>query len=69
VEPYHFGSKLSPMTSSLALPVLDFARIGPPVGSRFPDLRLPDQTGRIIDLDAERAGRRALVVVYRSARW
>jgi peroxiredoxin len=51
------------------LPALDFDRIGPQVGSRFPDLRLADQTGRLIDLHAERAGRRALVVVYRSAAW
>jgi peroxiredoxin len=51
------------------LPVLDFSRIGPAVGSRFPDVRLPDQTGRIVDLHAERGGRRALVVVYRSAGW
>jgi peroxiredoxin len=49
--------------------VLDFQRIGPEVGSRFPDLRLPDQTGRLVDLHAERADRSALVVVYRSARW
>ena len=51
------------------LPVLDFSRIGPAVGSRFPDIRLPDQTGRVADLHADRAGRRALVVVYRSASW
>jgi hypothetical protein len=57
------------MSNPLALPSLDFASIGPRVGSRFPDLRLPDQYGRLIDLHAERAGRRALVVVYRSARW
>jgi peroxiredoxin len=57
------------MTSSPSLPVIDFAKIGPQIGSRFPDLRLPDQTGRVIDVHAERGGRRALVVVYRSARW
>jgi peroxiredoxin len=51
------------------LPVLDFSRIGPAAGSRFPDVRLPDQTGRTVDLHAQRAGRRALVVVYRSAGW
>ena len=67
--PYHICDQLLPMTSNPRLPVLDFARIGPQLGSRFPDLRLPEQTGRLIDLHAERAGRRALVVVYRSARW
>jgi len=57
------------MTSSPALPVLDFEHIGPPVGSVFPNVRLPDQTGRLVDLHAERDGKRALIVVYRSARW
>ncbi|HEY3060612.1 MAG TPA: hypothetical protein VGL99_16765 [Chloroflexota bacterium] len=57
------------MTSSPALPVLDFERIGPTIGARFPDVRLPDQTGRMVDLHAERHGKRAVIVVYRSARW
>jgi peroxiredoxin len=57
------------MTITPQLPALDFSRIGPAVGSRFPDVSLPDQTGRLVDLHAERGHRRALVVVYRSARW
>ena len=57
------------MTTSPSLPVLDFDHIGPAVGTRFPDIELLDQTGRLMDLDVERAGRRALVVFYRSARW
>ena len=57
------------MTVTPQLPVLDFDQIGPTLGSRFPDVRLPDQTGRVVDLHAVRGGRRALVVVYRSARW
>ncbi len=48
---------------------LDFATIGPAVGERFPDVQLPDQTGQLIDLHTARAGRRALVVFHRSARW
>jgi peroxiredoxin len=52
-----------------AMPELDFSTIGPAVGERFPDIRLPDQHGQIVDLHAARAGRRALVVVYRSAQW
>ena len=51
------------------MPTLDFTTIGPAVGERFPDVRLPDQTGQIVDLHAARAGRRALVVFHRSARW
>lgn len=57
------------MTLPLQLPVVDFSQIGPNVGSRFPDVRLLDQTGRPMDLHAVRGQRRALVVVYRSARW
>jgi len=57
------------MTVSTQLPFVDFGRIGPPVGSRFPDVSLPDQTGRLVDLHAERGDRRALIVFYRSARW
>ena len=57
------------MIASPALPALDFARIGPVLGTRFPDVRLPDQTGRLVDLHAARGDRQALVVFYRSARW
>ena len=52
-----------------SLPYVDFERVGPRVGERFPDVKLPDQHGREIDLHATRRGRRALVVVYRSASW
>jgi hypothetical protein len=52
-----------------ALPSIDFARIGPSVGSNFPDIQLPDQAGNIVDLHVVRANRPALVVFYRSARW
>jgi peroxiredoxin len=57
------------MTVGPQLPVVDFNHIGPSTGSRFPDVRLPDQTGRLVDLQAVRGDRRALVVIYRSARW
>lgn len=52
-----------------ASPQLDFSAIGPAVGARFPDVRLPNQQGTLVDLHAARAGRRALVVFHRSARW
>jgi hypothetical protein len=52
-----------------SLPRLDFTAIGPSLGTRFPDVRLPDQQGQLMDLDAARAGRPALVVFFRSARW
>ena len=55
--------------SALVMPRLDFRAIGPGLGDRFPDIRLPDQSGRVIDLHVARDGRPALVVFYRSARW
>ena len=56
-------------TQAPSLPVLDFTKIGPALGQRFPDLVLPDQHGQPIDLHAARRGWRALVVFYRSASW
>ena len=47
----------------------DYSTIGPPPGSPFPDFALPDAQGKPLSLHAWRAGRRALVVFYRSARW
>lgn len=51
------------------IPEVDFADLGPAIGDRFPDVRLPDQTGATVDLHEHRAGRRALFVVHRSADW
>lgn len=51
------------------LPVIDFERIGPPLGERFLDITLPNQAGELIDLHSERGNRRALVVFHRSAGW
>lgn len=56
-------------TARPPLPLLDFDRIGPRIGERFPDVVLPDQHGRPTDLHAARAGRRAVVVFHRSASW
>jgi hypothetical protein len=53
----------------MPLPPRDFRAIGPNEGDRFPDVRLPDQTGASVDLHAARAGRKALVVFHRSAEW
>ncbi len=51
------------------LPEVDFSTIGPAVGTRFPDVSLPDQRDRLVDLHDHRAGRKALVVFHRSADW
>ena len=42
---------------------------GPAVGTPFPDVTLPDQSGAPVRLHEARGGRRALVVFHRSARW
>ena len=47
----------------------DFDGLGPRVGERFPDVVLVDQHGRTVDLHKSRAGRKGLVVFYRSAEW
>jgi peroxiredoxin len=58
------------MTTELpAQPVIDFETIGPAVGSKFPNVELQDQHGSLVDLHANRGGRRALIVFYRSADW
>jgi len=53
----------------MPLPPRDFSTVGPSEGDRFPEIRLPDQTGAMVDLHAARAGRKALVVFHRSAEW
>ncbi|MHB8668933.1 MAG: hypothetical protein ACYC7B_15610 [Burkholderiales bacterium] len=53
----------------MALPFIDFNAVGPAVGNRFPDIRLPNQHGTSIDLHVARAGRQALVAFIRSAGW
>jgi hypothetical protein len=61
------GNQGSPMTR--APPHIDFSGVGPPAGERFPDVVLPDQDGRMVDLHQVRGARRALVLFHRSASW
>lgn len=42
---------------------------GPAIGDRFPDFTLPNQRGTPVNFTAARAGKRAMIVVYRSASW
>lgn len=63
----------SPMPLSRAArrePPADFPT-GPEVGTRLPDVALPDQHGRLVDVHTERrrGGRSAVVVFHRSAYW
>lgn len=57
-----------PMTHPLDFGI-DFTTIGPAVGECFPDVVLPDQHGTRVNLHQARQGRRALVVLCRSADW
>ena len=47
---------------------LDFLT-GPAVGDVFPRFALPNQRGELVDVEIARAGRLAIVVFERSARW
>ncbi len=42
---------------------------GPAIGAPFPDFTLRDQHGTPVNFTAARAGRRAMIVVHRSAAW
>ncbi len=58
-----------PDFTELPIPQIDQERLGPEVGKRFPDVILPDQSGRPVDLHEYRAGRSAMLVFHRSADW
>ncbi len=42
---------------------------GPEIGERLPNFELMDQSGRRVDLHADRGDSRAAVVFFRSAVW
>ena len=42
---------------------------GPAIGEPFPDFTLPDQHGSPVNFTAARGGKRAMLVVHRSAAW
>jgi hypothetical protein len=48
---------------------VDVSTLGPQVGERVPDFNLPDQTGRIRNLQSIMGPRGAMIVFYRSADW
>jgi len=48
---------------------VDVAKLGPQVGERVPDFSLPDQTGRVRNLESVMGPRGAMIVFYRSADW
>lgn len=48
---------------------VDVAKLGPQVGQQVPDFNLPDQTGRVRNLQSVMGPRGAMIVFYRSADW
>ncbi|MGI9612541.1 MAG: hypothetical protein ACR2QO_06515 [Acidimicrobiales bacterium] len=63
-----FNMPLAPGTSNRRIPRGDFPT-GPEVGLQLPDIVATDQSGRRLDVHADRDGRRAVVVFTRSAVW
>lgn len=47
----------------------DGHKTGPEVGERLPDFVLPDSAGRRVGYHEDRAGRKSVVLFYRSAVW
>ena len=45
------------------------ASTGPEVGELLPDFTLPDANGQPVSFHADRAGKKAALVFYRSAVW
>ncbi|MBI3049958.1 MAG: hypothetical protein HYY76_16785 [Acidobacteria bacterium] len=48
---------------------VDVSKLGPQVGERVPDFSLPDQTGRVHNLQSIMGPRGAMLVFNRSADW
>jgi hypothetical protein len=47
----------------------DLAKLGPQVGERVQDFRLPDQSGTLRDLKSVIGPNGAMLVFFRSAEW
>ena len=63
-----FLSHALPMTAQLRAPI-DVSALGPQVGDRVPDFRLPDQTGTMQTLESIMGEKGAMLVFHRSADW
>ena len=48
---------------------IDVSKLGPQVGERVPDFSLPDQSGRVRNLQSIMGPRGAMIVFIRSADW
>jgi len=63
-----YVSPIKPGMGPNRTPAADFPT-GPAVGEMLPNIRLPDQTGTLVDLHQARSGRPAVLVFNRSAVW
>jgi peroxiredoxin len=53
----------------MTLPAVPTFPTGPAIGDVFPDFTLPGQDGQPVMFSPARGGKRAMVVVFRSAAW
>lgn len=63
-----FNMPLPPDSANRRIPLGDFPT-GPDIGSPLPEIVAADQSGRTVDVHADRAGQPAVVMFYRSAVW
>jgi hypothetical protein len=59
----------TPLGHPARLGLLEGLSTGPKVGEKLPDFRLPDQNGRMVHYEEDRAGAKSIVVFYRSVVW
>ena len=57
------------MTSAQSRTAIDVHSLGPQVGERVPEFRLPDQNGRIQTLESIMGPNGAMLLFHRSADW
>lgn len=60
---------LSPQARQSVRTRIDVSKLGPQVGERVPDFRLPDQAGRVLTLSSIVGPKGAMLVFIRSAEW
>ena len=48
---------------------IDLSALGPQVGDRVPDFKLPDQNGQLQTLESVRGPNGSLILFHRSADW
>jgi hypothetical protein len=57
------------LTSAQSRTAIDVHSLGPQVGERVPEFRLPDQNGRIQTLESIMGPNGAMLLFHRSADW